>query len=357
MPIESYKQSAEWLVQMVRQCPKLQTVSLTGDTLRGVQLEQLRPFGPLFHVLQFYWQQTDPNHLSDQAISNLLGTCNNLRKFEYFRRHPVQGDVEEVEKHRLALTALCESCPLLEELCLDALSSVALGFVLPGLCRNCTLIHTLSFVRCKISASNLRDIARMETLKDLTLSLCDGLTDASVATLAGLELTRLYLWDDSQDDPVPDFEGLLTEACLQSFAEANISRTLESFDMIIGIDRPVDVGPIAIGIASCHNLKRLYVDWGQGNDSVFGLGSLQTIAAGCPLLADVTINVTVPGLRYIAHHCSNLKKCNIYRAVREDVYYELDATYPDVEWGFEIDWNDHDGEDVEDEEDEEDDES
>jgi hypothetical protein len=72
----------------------------------------------------------------------------------------------------------------------------------------------------------------MESLKELTLFYCNGLTDAGMAMLATLTLTTLSVTS-----------GSLTGAFLQSFVGSNISHTLESFTLtvIFGVPQIDDV--------------------------------------------------------------------------------------------------------------------
>ncbi len=101
---------------------------------------------------------------------------------------------------------------------------------------------------------------------------------------------------------------------------------------------------VATALASCHNLKMLSVDLG-GNACIFGrngLDGLQALATGCPLLADIKVHVTVPGLHFLGTHFTNLKKCWVFnsRTSRERApvafpsEYKLLDLYPAVEWVY-----------------------
>jgi hypothetical protein len=101
---------------------------------------------------------------------------------------------------------------------------------------------------------------------------------------------------------------------------------------------------VATALASCHNLKILNV-YTEGNGGVFGrngLDGLQAMATGCPLLAVVCLFVTVPGLRYLGTHFSNLKKCHMFNrcvagAAAPEGFpsiEELQTLYPAVEWTY-----------------------
>ena len=291
--------TAAALVDMIRRCSKLKKVSLTGDTLCGMKLEDLLPFGHLFHELHFQDYSNDP--ATGQTISNLLCRYGNLRKFDYC------GGVDTKERDRLVLTALCQSCPLLEEL---------------------RLVDT--------SLDAFDKIAGMESLRDLDLDHCHGLTDAGMAALAVLRLTNLLKWEG---------RGNLTEVALQSFVGANISHTLEDFYLNIDSDRLIDDELVATALASCHNLKELQVQWGEDKCTFGrnGLDGLQAMAAGCPLLYTVALYATVPALHCIAAHCSNLKTCTTSLS-SDDLRDDLRTSYPAIEWHFDL-GNDDDNDD------------
>jgi hypothetical protein len=176
----------------------------------------------------------------------------------------------------------------------------------------------------------------MEALKELSLEWCAGVrgTAAGMAVFATMQLVRLYISELQRDD--------WTDASLQSFVGSSISQTLESFELSADGDAtPIDDIQIATDLASCHNLKTLTVCLGE-NDCVFGrdgLDGLQAMATGCPLLADIGLYVTLPGLHYLATHFTNLKKCRVFNAdpELEDGFpsiEELQTLYPAVKWGY-----------------------
>jgi hypothetical protein len=145
----------------------------------------------------------------------------------------------------------------------------------------------------------------MEALKELTLQGCHGLTDAGMAVLATVNLDCLSLRGNNG----------WSEASLQFFGVSNISQTLESLDLYVyEHTTPIDDVQVATALASCHNLKKLTIH-SFDDGCVFGrsgLDGLQAMATGCPLLTDVELHLTVPGLHYLATHCSNLKYCAVY---------------------------------------------
>jgi hypothetical protein len=63
------------------------------------------------------------------------------------------------------------------------------------------------------------------------------------------------------------------------------------------------------------------------------------MAAGCPLIADVSLHLTLPGLHYLGTHFTNLKKCLVYNrrvagAIAPDGFpsiEDLQTLYPAVE--------------------------
>jgi hypothetical protein len=329
--LEHYKETAAAVVDMLRRCSKLKKVSLTGDTLCSMKLEDLLPFGHLFHELQIDVGVEIGIPATSQAVSNLLSRCGNLRKIYY------TGDEGDEEKDRLALTALCQSCPLLEEVTLAEVSLVTLDAALAGFCS--MRIRKLALIECDLSASSLRTMSGMESLQDLELNNCRGLTDAGIAALAVLKLTKLIIWERGGDNLEAGNE--MTEAAFESFAGANISHTLESLQLDIGTDRVIDDERVATALASCRNLKSLQVELGD-EKCIFGrngLDGLQAMVKGCPLLTTVTLCATIPGLYCIATHCSNLKKCRSPQpvGVRDELREnQLRTLYPAIEWKFDF---------------------
>jgi hypothetical protein len=333
VPDEYYEQSAAALIQMLHQSAKLKKVSLTEQALRGMDLEELQPFGHLFDELHFDSNYNNPVPATGQMISNLLTRCVNLRKVKYFS---IRSTADE-EKDLLALTALYQSCPLLEDVELRAVSSTVLNAVLSGLRRNCTLTHKLALMRCVLSDSCLRDIAGMESLKGLEISYCNGLTDAGMAVLVKSRLSMLGIRG-----------GSVTAAGLQSFVGSNISHTLETFGLEDDHNGTLtDDVQVATALASCHNLKKLAISLGStGSDEcVFGrkgLDGLQAMATGCPLLTDLSLFATVPGLHFLGTHFTNLKRCKVNHTRYTDAptpqgfpsTIELHTLYPAVTWWY-----------------------
>jgi hypothetical protein len=291
-----YYQTAAALVDVLSRCSRLQKVSLTGDALRSVNLEQLLPYGHLFHELEFRCEGQPAEF--EQAVSKLLVTCSNPRK-------------------------LC--------------------------CKESDDEQDSLF----LSSSMLRGIAGMDTLKELTLEGCVDLTDAAgITVLATMKLVKLCIYerhlDDEYDDDDDDDDGDDDEwavAFLQSFVGSNISQTLETFKLSAsGKNTVVDDVQVAMALASCRNLKALVVCCGN-EACVFGrngLDGLQAMAAGCPLLADAFLYVTVPGLHYLGTHFTSLKKCLVLNGHTTETsapegfpsIEELQTLYPAVKWRY-----------------------
>jgi hypothetical protein len=327
---EYYEKLAAALVQLLRRCAKLKKVSLTGNTLRRMKLEKLHPFGHLLHELEFGGDFGNPVPATGQAISNLLTRCVNLRKVDYYGGMSAADE----EKSRLVLTALRQSCPLLEEVQLFSLPSTSSNAAASDLRRNCTRVQTLTLHNCKLSDSCLRDIAGMESLQVLTLRDCRGWTDAGMTVLGTLTLTTLS---------VSGYDLAVT-AFLQSSLVSNISHTLESFALsVYGNAATIDDVQVANALASCHNLKKLSV-FVERDGCVFGrngLDGLQAMATGCPLLADVSIYLIIPGIHCLGTHFTNLKKCyvrnrrRVVTAPNSEEFpsiEELQTLYPAVTW-------------------------
>jgi hypothetical protein len=66
LPTDFYERSAAALIQLLRRCAKLKKVSLNGNTLWDMKLEELVPFGHLFHVLEFVRDYREPNPATGQ---------------------------------------------------------------------------------------------------------------------------------------------------------------------------------------------------------------------------------------------------------------------------------------------------
>jgi hypothetical protein len=199
------------------------------------------------------------------------------------------------------------------------------------------------------SSAVLDKIARIDSLRDLELNHCHGLTDAGIATLAVLKLTRLAVWEGRGSQVA---KNSMTEAALQSFVGANISHTLENFYLFVGGDRLIDDELVATALASCHNLKVLEVQWGEDKCTFGrnGMDGLQAMTAGCPLLYKAVLHATVPGLHCIAAHCSNLKRCATFLS-SDDLCDALSVLYPAVNWTFDLGSCYDDGDDDDDDSD------
>jgi hypothetical protein len=334
-----YQKSATALVAMLRRCSKLKKVSLTGDVLFCVNLDNLVPLGHLLHELDFLHDDENPTPVTGRALSDLLTRCGNLVKFHYSSRSSFRlGPADDEERDRLVLTALLPSCPLLEELELVSLSLVAAEAFFTGLGRTRTQIRKMRLHCCRLSESILRSIAGVETLKDLDLDCCQGLTDAGVAALGVLKLTRLSILDTWGDIVTFGGSGLtrsLTPAAFVSLtgAGADVSRTLEALCIRIEATPVVDADQLASAVASCPLLKTLSIGWGhdrdRAEDRMFGLEGLQAIVAGCPLLTDVSLRLDRLRCEYPATHCLDLKKC-IPSSFLPDA--AMRGKYPNIKW-------------------------
>ena len=329
---EYYETTAVGLLDMLRQCSKLKKVSLMGDTLFGVKLEELHPFNHLLHELHCEGTAGSRVPNTGQAIANLLSKCGNLKSFHYFGTQFVSGDSVEIEKDRLVLNTLHQSCSLLEELSLMCVSSIILGAFLSRLRLHRTLanIRNLSVGSSDLSESILHDIAGMETLEQLTLSCCKGLTDAGFASIAELKLKHIFISEQyfESDGNAPAYDNAMTEASLLPFVDANISHSLEYFYLTIRSTQRIDTDKVATALASCHNLKLINLKLGSGDGSVFGLESAQAIAIGCPLLTSVSLKLTLLGYEYMATHCAQLTHCESHPTVCD----VLKAKYPAIRW-------------------------
>ena len=204
----------------------------------------------------------------------------------------------------------------------------------------------------------------MDNLIGLRFEECDGLSDIGISALASMKLVSLEIklyaseewrqyYVDGVDGQAPFEPPVLTAASFLSFAGAAISQSLESFllHFVYNDDKHIADDQLAVAIASCHKLKRLHVDWGLSNVSyggcVFGRSNgivgLQTLAAGCPLLEDVSLKTIddPEGLLCLAKGCVNLKNVNFTTPWFEyggyqgefhesEMYEVLNAQYPHV---------------------------
>jgi hypothetical protein len=251
-----------------------------------------------------------------------------MRKLSY------DGYVDEQDL--LVFTA--QSWPFLEELvfffCQEDDEQNAGTDILSLICRSCRQLRKLALFRCELTATNLCSIAGLETLEQISLEQCDGLTDTGVAVLATMKLSELSVFDSRNN--------AWTAASLQSFVGSNISRTLASFHLSSGRTIPMDDVQVATALASCHHLTNLDL-WTGGDRCVFGrngLEGLQAMATGCPLLASVSIYLTPPGIHYLGTHFPNLRSCTALRNVVTGARFpqgfppikELQTLYPAVEW-------------------------
>jgi hypothetical protein len=299
---EFYTHTAAVLIDVLRECPCLHKVSLTGDALHSVDLAELRAFGHLFYELEVC--QAGRPVAYGQGISQFLTSCGNLRKLCY------KGLVSEQDF--LVFTA--QSWPLLEELEFsfnqEGRQQIAGTRIFPLISRSCRHLHLLQLYRCELSASSLCSIADMETLKELFLEECEGLAETGIAVLATMKLVTLS---------IGAFRNyFFSDGTLQSLIGSNISQSLVTFHLA-GYRSTIliDDVQVATALASCHNLTKLFVDLGR-NDCVFGrsgMDGLQAMAAGCPLLAVVTLPLTAPAIRYLASHFTNLQLCSMLHRV------------------------------------------
>jgi hypothetical protein len=328
--IAFYEATAAALIEMLGRCSKLNQVSLYGDFLRTVNLQDLHRFGRIFHGLWFGGGSTNHSAVSGQAISDLLSHCGNLRTFRYGGGFAA-GEVRD----RLVLTALHQSCPLLEELDLLLLSAETMDAVLPGLGRGCPQLQRLYMSVCVFSESNLRSISLISSLQKLSIQYLALLTNGGIASLAALSLTELSICEVFVTG-ADAFDNGITEAALQSFAGSNLSRTIEKLEIGVRMaDRAMDVNVIAAAVSSCHKLTTLYVDWGRGDRCALGFEALETITTGCPLLESVYLMLTFRGCKYLATHCARLKKCvSLLPSMQSDpgLCHQLQARYPQIDW-------------------------
>ncbi len=318
-----YSQTAAALVNVLRRYSCLHKVSLLGDSLHSVNLEELLPYSHLFYELEF--RKEDRSITFGQGISNLLVNCTQLTKLRY------QGSGSEEDSR--FIIAIHQSCPLLEELQLSCVSfnqqmQAAGAGSFTNISRNCKQLRKLSVFRGELSVSILRSIAGIEALKELTLTTCDGLTDADMSVLATMTLEKLIIDSDKHFD--------WTAASLQPFVGSNISQTLETFHLsAYSNTTPIDDFQVATALASCHNLKELKV-YGGTDACVLGrsgLDGLQAMVTGCPLLTDMFVSLTVSGIHCLGTHLTNLKKCRIFNRFTIKEFpsdKELQTLYPGV---------------------------
>jgi hypothetical protein len=202
--------------------------------------------------------------------------------------------------------------------------------------RNCKRILVLNLTNCELSASILRSIAGMESLKTLALHNCRDITDVGIAVLATMKLVTLCI-------NVFQIDGL-TGASLQSFVGSNISQTLQTFELSVYsyTTTPIDDVRVATALASCHNLKYLSVKLASDRCEFgrSGLDGMQAMATGCPLLTYVSLCLTIPGIHFLGAHFTNLRTCTVLNrrvggAPTPEGFpsiEELQTLYPTITW-------------------------
>ena len=316
----------------------MKKVSLIGNILHFVDVGQLHSYGHLYHELDFVFNEDFDPITDGKAISNLFTNCSNLRKLHY--------ECYDDEQDSLALATL-HQCQLLEELELLSLNLSEQGQLgnggdlLTRISRNCTHLRRLHCSCTTLSASNLRDITAMESLKELTFSGCGGLTVSGTAALATMRLLEISIYGPNDDGGLPAATLL---SVVESFVGSNISETLESLCVEIYSNTiPIDDVQVANALAFCHQLKSLAVPCGGNTGCVFGANGLRVIATGCPLLADINLDLTASGVHYVGTHFGNLKKCQVKTHSNHEQgvsavpagsppVEELQTLYPAVEW-------------------------
>ena len=244
--------TAAAVVNILHSCNHLTEISLSGNTSRFMNFEQMCQYGHLFVELSVY-VGTEPCAGSVQSVTNFLGTCNNIKSLELV----ASGLADDVDFSILPSPA----CSVLEELTLrnpslQFLHSGFVQFVLSTFSCNCKLISKLTLVWCDVSEWCLRTVAKMVNLKDLILMECEGLTNTGVASLAILSLRRLVIIDTQTEA-----QNELNEEFLLIFAEGNIRQTLECISIHIITTLDVDYGKVNAALASCRNLETRSVTW------------------------------------------------------------------------------------------------
>ena len=133
-----------------------------------------------------------------------------------------------------------------------------------------------------------------------------------------------------------------TQGLWHSLIGSNLSRTLEAIcisnDYYPEPDRDVQ-GLVARALAACCNLKSIHMHTARWS---LRLNAAVVVAAGCPLLADVTIYLTVQAFRHIRNHRLCLKKCSVLnpsaegrRAPAKFLSLEgLRSNHPSVHWEY-----------------------
>ena len=332
---ELYGQTTAALINVLRQCPKFQKLYLTGYTWCVLNLEELSTFGHILYELELR-SEGRTIAAAGQAIPNFLNSCKNLRKIYY------EGDEDE-EIDRGVLAALHRSCLSLEVLDLHCVSfdttQASLGAGNGSqVRRHWKHLRILKLGECELTASSMRDIAGMETLKELLLDHVDGLAATGLSALSTMKLEKLSIYCNSADDLPAD--------CLQSFVGSNISQTLETFILWNNASTmPIDDVDIVIALASCRLLKILHVSVSNDGGCVFGrngLDGLTAMVTGCPLLVEIKLWLTAGGIHHLGTHGTNLKTCIILNGCAAGTptplgfpsYKELRKLYPAIGWRY-----------------------
>ena len=73
-----------------------------------------------------------------------------------------------------------------------------------------------------------------------------------------------------------------------------------------------------------------------------GLSGLEAMAAGCPLLTDLSLQLTASGIHFVGTHFTGLKKCEVLNKREEGAatpagfpsIEELQILYPAITWAY-----------------------
>ena len=318
-----HTQLATALNQIFSSCLRLHRVVLSGDTLRAVDMDEVLPCGHLFDELEF---ARESQSTDDGSCTSSIFTRNNLIRLSYYGRNDDELDLQ-------VMTDIHQSCPMLEDLDLHGISCTededfaeTGSSVFRQLGRHCKHLRKLSFDRCIISDSawSLRDIVGIESVKELSITTCIGVTETSIALFATMKLVKLTM------ELPRNFEW--TVASLQSFVGSNASKTLAYLHVsYLHNAAPIDDVQVATALASCHNLKALHVFLGC-DACVFGVDAVQMVAVGCALLEVTSLCLTIDSVHCLGANCAMLKRCHVMvccvRATLEDRTPMLKADYP-----------------------------
>ncbi|GMV93391.1 MAG: hypothetical protein AMXMBFR82_31690 [Candidatus Hydrogenedentota bacterium] len=257
---------------------RILNVSRLGISDRGVQhLAAL----PNLEVLSLYGIPA----LTNESLAH-LGQSQTLRKLDL---SVPAGDTSRIHDEGFAALA---TCPNLEHLCLPPTFSDR-GLASVAKLKGLKYLHATNSSRGALSDAGLRSIAELPVLEELHVTGGDGITDAGIARIGGMQSLRtLMLMSDSRnftDAGVAELARLTNLTSLELFMTPKYCPVTKS-----GLNH----------LNRLTNLRFLSVLGGRPDDSVLDLSALyemENLTIGIPELRDedVAFVAKLPNLKWL----------------------------------------------------------